>query len=651
MCGISGVFSMSDEPAPDVLDAMNEALLHRGPDGFGVFKEGRVGLAMRRLSIIGLNNGRQPMRSEDDAVVAVVNGELYDYRAVRAQLRERGHRFATESDSEIVVHLYEEFGPGFLDHVNGMFALALYDKRQETLFLARDRLGKKPLYYAFQDGTLVFGSEIKAIHASGIVDKELDPSGLEDYLANGFVSGPHTMFRRVCKLSPGSVLTATRDGSDIRRYWRLPKSSGSMPEREEAESTIRTLLTNAVESRLMSEVPLGAFLSGGLDSSAVVGLMAHRLAEPVETFSVGFNDSRLDELAHARVAAQHFATRHHELVLHRCTAGLLGEVNWFQDEPAGDPAAVPTFCLSKHAKEHVTVVLTGEGGDELFGGYRHYQLCSQLRRLERSLPFSKTIARAAGALEPGLSGLTPARLWKGLWLMGLGPYDRVDAWWSAFTDRELTRLLRSEYRDVPRENAVEPDTASVPGLHDELAELLYHDTEVPLAEQLLMKVDKMTMANSLEARCPLLDRELVETVAGLPLALKFTPDSVKGLLRRAVETTLPDEISARPKQGFDVPLDRWLRDDLRELSGQLLFGPKSPVSDFFDADQLRSRWNVFDRRPDRRTGLQLWRILNFAVWHEIHWPSDRNEPLLSPPTSRSNDRETLSSERVLEFAR
>ena len=633
MCGIAGIFSLGERAVPGVLDAMNQTLVHRGPDDAGTLLDRRAGLAMRRLSIIGVDNGHQPIFNEDGEVALVFNGEIYNYRALKAELEAAGHRFATLSDVEVVVHLYEQRGDDFLDHLRGMFALALYDRRRGRLLLARDRSGQKPLYWALAGGLLVFASEIKAIHASGLVAKELDRESLRSYLTYGFVAGERTLFEGVRKLGAGCALAAAEGATETRRYWDLPATTADGGSLEEAAATVRELLEASVEKRLMSEVPLGAFLSGGVDSSAVVALMTRRLDQPVQTFCVGFEDSRLDELPHARAVAAQFGTRHHELLLRGVNLELLRDLNWHHDEPAGDPAAVPTFCLSRFARRRITVVLTGEGGDETFAGYPHHRHALRFGAFEARLPGLAAAARRVGALEGVLGGLGSAQFWKGVWIAGLPVAERHRGWYATYTDAELRRLLAPAMRRADFNGSLTAPFRAFQArvaARDPLDQLLYVDSKLMLADQLLMKVDKTTMAASLEARCPLLDQELLEYATALPAELKISSQGSKLVLREALRDLLDDAILDRPKQGFDVPLATWLERDLSGFVADGLLAESAPIGRYLDLGTVRQAWKRFRRRRDNRSAKQIWRLLNLAVWHEIHWPSGLLEALDEP---------------------
>ncbi|MFQ5668417.1 MAG: asparagine synthase (glutamine-hydrolyzing), partial [Candidatus Binatia bacterium] len=617
MCGIAGIFALDGKPVPEAaLHAANQALIHRGPDDDGLFCNGTAGLAMRRLSIIGLRNGRQPIFNEDGTVAVVMNGEIYNYRDLKGRLERHGHVFRTSSDVEVALHLYEERGPDFVHDLRGMFAYALYDKARQRLWLGRDRAGKKPLYYAVYGGYLIFASEIKALHASGLVPKDIDSLALESYLAHGFIVGDHTLFSRIRKLAAGCTLAATTAGIELQRYWDLPMPGVTAYGFEDAATCVRTLLEEAVRIRLMSEVPLGAFLSGGVDSSAVVGIMSRQLNRPVETFAVGFDHAEFDELAHARTAAQLYGTHHHELIIRSCDPELLRQLNWYHDEPAADPAAVPTFCLAKFAGQHVTVALTGEGGDELFAGYRHYRLYRQLAALEDRVSGVRSMAGWLGRLEPYAGSLGPRRLWKGLWIASLAATERPRGLVSVFTDAEISRLLTHDFRPHngdgyhARQFQLLQDRARCA---DYVAQSMYVDAKSQLADQLLMKVDKMTMAASLEARCPFLDQRLIEYVAALPTAMKISGAGAKLLLRHALRGLVPDELLDRPKHGFEVPIRQWLLRDLAPLVTDLLLASGAAVHDYIDARFIRGLWSRLQRRADHHLARQLWVLLNFAV--------------------------------------
>ena len=627
MCGIVGMFSPSGRDVHEAtLRAMTATIVHRGPDDEGMLVDGPVGLGMRRLSIIGVADGAQPLFNEDRTVAIVMNGEIYNYRDLKRDLAGHGHVFRTGSDVEVSAHLYEERGADFVADLRGMFAFALYDSRARRLVLGRDRAGKKPLYYAVRGDTLVFASEIKALHATGIVAKEIEPSSLRSYVSHGFIPGAQTMFAGVQKLPPGCVLEADAKGIRVRRYWDFPlpapTGSASPPSFEDAAHRVRELLEEAVQVRLMSEVPLGAFLSGGVDSSAVVSIMSRALGRPVETFAVGFADAEFDELVHARQAATLYGTHHHEVLVEGCSPALLFDLNRYHDEPAADPATVPTLCLARFARQRVTVALTGEGGDELFGGYRHYRLYRQLAVLEGRIAGVRSTAKALLGLEPYMGHVGPRRLWKGLWIASLPSRDRLRGLVNVFSDPDVHRLLAEPFRRSNGDGYDEREFRRLWELAqdaDHVAQAMYVDVNAQLPEQLLMKVDKTTMAASLEARCPFLDQRLIEYVGALPTAMKIGPNGTKLLLRHALRGLVPDALLDRKKHGFEVPVRKWMLGQLSPLVDSLLLASDAPIGRYLELNDVRGLWRRLTTTRDGQLARQLWTVLNLAVWHEIHW--------------------------------
>lgn len=627
MCGVSGVVATGGKPiSRDVLVAMNDALRHRGPDDEGYFLDpGKVGLAVRRLSIIDVAHGHQPVHNESGSLQVVFNGEIYNHADLRRDLMALGHGFSTRSDSEVIVHLYEEYGLEFLHWLRGMFVFALYDRREDLLVLARDRSGKKPLYYAQTADHLVFASEIKAIHQSGLIDKRLDPAGLDGYLSHGFVPGEGTLFAGVRKLPAGCMLMVKDGRTDLRSYWDLPRRTDPGMNEEEAASRIGQLLKEAVEMRLMSEVPLGVFLSGGLDSSAIVALASRALDRPLKTFSIGFGDPRLDELSHANKVAAHFGCDHREEIVTTPAPDLLEKVNWAHDEPAADPAILPTFLLAEFASTDITVALTGEGGDELFAGYSRYELHRKLLSVERRIGAVDGLARCLSLWPSGLWPARDRRVRKGLWIAGLPRGQRPRGWLTTFPDDEKHALCRPDFRARLLRNGVNGEAFAAvsqegEGL-DDLSRCLYVDSKLQLADQLLMKTDKATMAASIEARCPLLDHKLVEFVATLPIDMKISSLGSKLIFKKAIGDLVPREIVDRPKQGFEVPIDTWLRGPFKTAAEDLLLAPDAGHFDYLDIAFVRGLWADFLRRPDRLLARQLWLLLNLAVWWDSHWPT------------------------------
>ncbi len=617
MCGIAGIFHFDATRAVDerLLGALAAGITHRGPDEDGFLVRGPLGLANRRLSIIGLADGRQPIANEDGSVWTVFNGEIYNYPDLRAELEAKGHRFRTGTDTEVLVHLYEEHGDAFVERLNGMFAIALWDDRRRRLLVLRDRLGEKPLYYTVDRDRIAFCSEIKSLLQVPGVGREVSPDALHAYLTFQYNPGRRTIFRDVQRLKPGAMLVIDATGVQERTYWEVPAEPG--PDWSEARwiDEVRELLRDAVRRRLLSEVPLGAFLSGGIDSSTVVGLMAGLVDHPVKTFSVGFAiGGGYDEREHAERVARHFGTEHRTLVVDSVDVErLLARTVHSLDEPVADFAAIPTFLISEFARRHVTVVLTGEGADELFAGYDHYRLASLLgtygrlpggvRRLLSAVggPFAPprlAKALAAGALDPAAGYVLTKAVFR--------PADVEDV---------LAPGLRAELNGARRYAEFERLFARAARL-EPLNRYLLADLATWLPEDLLMKVDKTSMSVSLEARVPFLDHRLVELVAGMPAALKWRGGG-KWLLKRIARGLLPDAIIDRPKHGFRLPLDRWFRAELRAFAEDLVVGPRPRARGFFVPGVVERLWSRY-LGGDDGAFMRVWTLLNFEVWCRVY---------------------------------
>jgi len=608
MCGIGGWIGRRD---PEARERMRAALRHRGPDERGLYEDDSATLVHERLSIIDLKSGRQPICNEDGRLWIAFNGEIYNYRQLREDLLRRGHRFATHSDTETILHLYEELGERCPERLIGMFAFAIWDAQERKLFLARDRLGIKPLFYSGDGERLVFASELKALLARGGVRRELDPEALDHYLTFMYVPAPRTILKEVRKLPPGHTLTASDGRVQVRRYWSPPepadvRASGSPAA---AAEELADLLQEAVRCRLMSEVPLGAYLSGGLDSSLVVALMSRASAEPVNAFSVGFEERGFDERPHARLVAERFGANHRELVVGHQSADALPAVIRALDEPVADSAAVPTYFMARLTKEHVTVVLTGEGADELFAGYSHYKLLCWADRLS--------------GLSPGEAAAAMGR-WLGPGLLGRGAAyvgrlrDRAAAYLalkSVFTPEEKAGLYAGDLRAALRTATPPEETVRSnlrPGDGPYLNQLLRLDLCTWLPDDLLVKVDRMTMAHGVEARVPYLDHRVVEAVMRMPPSWKLRGLTDKWILRRAAEGVLPRRIVRRRKTGFAVPVGEWAAGEMRDLVMDLL-GPASVRRrGLFEPEAVSA---LLERRPygmfQRR---QVWTLLCLELW-------------------------------------
>lgn len=609
VCGIAGLASIDSAalPGPEVVDAMCAMIIHRGPDDQGIYCAPRARIGMRRLSIIDLAGGHQPIHNEDRTVWVVFNGEIYNFAHLRADLEARGHRFYTSSDTECIAHAYEEYGDECFARLRGMFAIAILDTRRDRLVLARDRLGKKPLYYARTDsGWLAFASELKSLLAVPGFSPRPSIAAIRDYFTFGYVPAPAAAFEGVLKLLPAHYLVLEHGEVSTRRYWSLP--FGPKLRDDEASLTEQLLghLEDAVRVRLVSDVPFGAFLSGGVDSSVVAALMARNLSAPVKTFTIGFKEAAYNEMPDARLVARHIGAEHHELVVEANGTELLRDLVWYFDEPFGDSSSIPTFLVAKLAAGHVKMVLSGDGGDEGFVGYERYRRYVQLKSMRRmSLGLAAPLLRLASRVG-GRHRIRLARV-----------ADRLD---QPFPDRYLSGVAISTDADLSRVMGPGPDLFRNvrphflhPDITGEMDRVVAGDLVTYLADDILVKVDRMTMANSIEARAPLLDHQLLEFAARLPLEMKLRGSRGKYLLKQAARTLLPAECLNKRKQGFAIPLAEWFRGDLR-----------STLLDTMSDRRFRER-GIFDRQGvDRNVrehldgtrdhGEMLWLLMTYEMW-------------------------------------
>jgi len=621
MCGIAGILDLRGQQVDEArLIRMRDTLRHRGPDGEGTIVLGCAGLGHRRLAIVDVAGGAQPMSNEDGTIWLVANGEIYNHAELRAELETQGHRFKTRSDSEVIVHLYEEEGERSVERLRGMFAFAVWDGRRRLLLLARDRLGIKPLYYARSSDELVFGSEIKAILASGAVRPAFNEAILPEYLATRFVAGEETFFRGVSKLLPGRTLTwSQREGFRERRYWTLPAvREGPPPTLREAAAEVRERLCESIRLHLMSDVPLGLFLSGGLDSSGLLALMAPMVKEPVRTFSVGFREPGMSELHFARLAAASVAAEHREVVLSAEEFfSALPRLLWHEDEPIAFPSSVPLHVVSRLARDHVKVVLTGEGADELFLGYNRYRVTAWNDRL----------ARAQGNVVPGplraamerviRSLPRPVRRYAQRTFLALPPgprglfYENFAVFPEVLQQHLLADPALLKARD-PYAAGLRCYEEASGGALDRMSRA---DLQTYLVE-LLMKQDQMSMAASVESRVPFLDHPFVEHVAALPGRFKLRGWRTKAVLREALRNVVPRTILARGKMGFPVPVGRWLRGPFWPLVREFVLGPRAAGRRLFSADVLRSLAEEH-RSGEGEHGDRLWLLINLEIWQRI----------------------------------
>ena len=623
MCGIAGIVG-TRRPDGELVRRMCGALAHRGPDGEGYHEDDRAVLGVRRLAIVDVAGGGQPVYNEDGTVVAVFNGEIYNFRALRELLRGRGHRFRGDGDTECLVHLYEEFGDELVHRLRGMFAFALWDARRRRLLLARDRLGKKPLYWTVAGNALRFASELKALVRDPAVPRDLDPLALHHYLTYQYVPAPWSMCRRIRKLPPGHLLV-WRDGrAEVRRYWRLDSRPAGPIGEEEAADRLRELLLDATRVRMTSERPVGVFLSGGLDSSAVVAAMARVGGGRLRTFSVGFDDPSFDERRYARLVAERYGTEHHEIVVTAPDPGeVIGLARCF-DEPFADSSAIPSLRLARACGGHVTVVLNGDGGDENFGGYRRYAAMTRAGRVP--VPdFARPGLRRLGEWLAACGGTrSPVRdAGRLLELLGHRGPRRYARLMSYFSPEQKQALYTGELRDLVAgaDSYDLIDEAFAVSLADsEVGRLVDVDINTYLPGDLLVKSDVTTAANSMEARSPFLDQEIVEWSAGLPGHLKVRAGTTKYLLRRAMTRWLPAELLDRPKMGFGVPLAAWLRDGLRPLCHEMLTDATARSRGLFRPDAVDRLLREHDAGRDH--GIRIWALLQFELWHRAYLDED-----------------------------
>jgi len=620
MCGIVGLMDVRGARAmPRALVArMNETQFHRGPDASGLHFEPGIGLGHRRLSIIDLSTGQQPLFNEDGSVAVIFNGEIYNYQELIPELSAAGHVFRTKSDTEVIVHAWEEWGEACVGRFRGMFAFALWDRKRETLFLARDRLGVKPLYYALLKETLIFGSELKALTAHPDFPRELDPLAIEEYFALGYVPEPRTIYKAARKLPPAHTL-AIRRGAPVpepREYWDVRFTLDNPIGSRDAQAELLERLKESVRLRMISEVPLGAFLSGGVDSSAVVAAMAGLSAEPVNTCSIGFTDPAFDETRHAQKVAERYGTRHFVNTVDTDDFGLVDVLARTYDEPYADSSAIPTYRVCQLARRHVTVALSGDGGDENFAGYRRYRLHAMEERLRSIVPMA--VRRPAFGL---LGRVYPKADWAPRVFRAKTTFQAlartsVDAYFhsvSLLTDEMRSRLYSNSFKaKLGGYNGVEVFRrhGARAGTDDPLALVQYLDLKTYLVGDINTKVDRASMAHSLEVREPLMDHPLVEWLATLPTSLKVRGQEGKLLLKKALEPHLPHDVLYRRKMGFSVPLARWFRGPLKARVRSALLGPELADSGFFNPKYLRHLVETHESGV-RDYSAPLWSLLMF----------------------------------------
>lgn len=577
MCGICGFVGFRDE---ELIKGMAQVMSHRGPDQEGFYSDRDISLGHKRLSIVDLSErARQPLPNEDKSIQLICNGEIYNHLELRKSLERKGHKFYSNSDSEVIIHAYEEYGEDSVKQLRGMFAFALWDSKEKKLILARDRIGIKPLYYIEDGERFLFASEIKSILEDRRIKREIDYHAYYSYLAFQATLETDTMFKNIKKLAPGHILIYQNEKITLKKYWDLPSQIPDVRyqmSEKNCAARVYEILKKSVEMRLMSDVPLGVLLSGGLDSSSIVGLMSQMMERPVKTFSVGFGQSD-DELGYAKLVADHFTTDHQELIVKpKDLVEVLEKIVWHMDEPLADGGTIATYLVAEQVKGHVKVILVGEGGDELFGGYSWHNLAT---------PFFKFIPEAM-------------RL-------------RIYFYLTTFYRRKKTQNkdMYREFKDMFQKTNKNQDL---------LLRMTSFEIANLLPNSILMKVDKMTMAHSLEARVPFLDHELVEYSTVIPSRYKIRKFTGKYILRQAMRGLLPDEIVKRPKHGFLVPLGGWLKNELKEYAQELLLSPQSHARKFFSEKKMKSLFIKRSRLKDIENTTLLWRLLIFEIWYCIY---------------------------------
>ena len=638
MCGIVGLLNLNSDPQtdPKLVRTMATQLAHRGQDDEGMYIDGPVAFGFRRLSIIDVDGGHQPLANEDHTIWCMLNGEIYNFVELRQTLRSKGHQFRTKGDTETIVHAYEEYGLDFVEHLRGMFAVAIWDRNRRRLILARDRIGMKPLFYSIRQGELAFSSELKGLLPWPKLEKRLDYGALQDYLRFLYIPAPRSIFATVSKLMPGYMLVASTDSNDfiLHRYWSFEIGEHSEQSEMRYAQDLRELLIESVRLRLRSDVALGCFLSGGVDSSAVAALMLQvgNHSGPPLTFSIGFDDAAFDESHYARLVAEHLGTDHHELRADPITPELLEKIVWHLDEPFGDASALPTYLLCQAARQHVTVALSGDGGDELFAGYDRYRYF-RWTTLLHSLPLTlrETLIHGLGRtrgwghrVHPGVARFI-RRMTKALTIANLPIELQPFAHNQYFDGETIKQMVRTDLREALSGPSLEDEvltslTSATP--KDSLDWFLYLDTILGLPDDMLVKVDRMSMAVGLEVRCPLLDQEIVEYAGQIPSRFKLSWHQSKSVFKKSIKDLVPASILTRPKQGFDLPLGSWLDSTFSELMLDSLSEETLRRRGIFEPSTLRNELSLqgsdrYVERPDissHQLNHRRWASLMFELW-------------------------------------
>jgi len=620
MCGIAGFTQFNHQFGNEqTLEKMGNAILHRGPDAGGVYLNDKVGFCHRRLSIIDLSaSGNQPMISHDGRYIIVFNGEIYNFLPLRAELKKQGYPFKTHTDTEVLLALYERIGKDVLDKINGMFAFAIWDTVKQNLFIARDRIGKKPLYYYKKGNDVVFASELKAMLTLPTIPRAIRIDAVYDFFAYQYIPDPKTIFEGIYKLEPGHYLEVTETTFTKVKYWDLSFSRKNTHNESQIKDELQQLLNECTKKRMISDVPLGAFLSGGVDSSGIVAMMAKNSKTKVTTCTIGFDSQEFNETEFAKAVAEQYQTNHHELTVHQNVENSLEKIVSFFDEPFADPSLVPTYYVSELARQKVTVAIAGDGGDEVFAGYQKYTTDNIENNLRKLFPkiirttllpifasilakFNNTYCKKGSSLLKSLS-LDPAM---GFYVSNSQISD--DLWQSIITDEFMHKIGSYHPSQITTDYYQHCDGK------DHLSKILYTDLKTYLPGGILVKVDRMSMANSLEVRAPILDYELIEFAATLPSNLKYNKGEKKYILKEAFKESLPKDILYRKKMGFSVPLADWLRNEIKSLAEQKLFNSTGGISDYFKLDEIRKLWDQH-QSGERDFSTPLWSMLMFQMW-------------------------------------
>jgi len=622
MCGIAGKYNFqTDEPvAPELVKAMCDKMIYRGPDDAGVYTEANIGLGHRRLSILDLSElGHQPMSSHDKMLWITFNGEIYNFQSLRDDLISKGYIFKSNCDTEVIIYLYQEYGEDCLKYLRGMFAFAIWDKIKKTLFLARDRIGKKPLFYYYDGKRFIFASEIKAILEDPTVRKEIDFQAFYDYFKYLYVPDPKTVYKNIFKLDAGHCLTCSKEGIKKREYWDVSFAEKSYCGTKKISEELMTILNESVALRMISDVPLGAFLSGGIDSSGVVAMMAKQQNHPVTTCSIGFDSKDYDEIQFARIIAEKFKTDHHEFTVKQKAAEILPKLAYYFDEPFADSSAVPTYYVSKLARQRVTVALSGDGGDENFAGYEKYYLDDIENRIRSKIPqfIRKPIFPYLSRM---LSEGNHTILQKGRTLLNTLSFESDYGFYLTNTEFDDNLWNIAVNDDVKKQiGGYDPFSVTQHYYHkadtdNHLSKILYTDLKTYLCGDILVKVDRMSMANSLEVRAPILDHNVIEFAASIPADLKYRCGEKKYILKQTFQQVLPKEVMYRKKMGFSVPLADWFRGEIKEFAFYNLFSKDAGVAHFFNVAFLREIWNNHQAGIRNYTTI-LWTLLMFELWY------------------------------------